>query len=242
MKKINKKHIYVFDMDGTLTPARLPMTQEFAEWFRVFAAENSVYIVSGSDAAKIKSQLPEDIFNGVDGIYASMGNEFYKQNEKIYRKDFEPDPRLLVMLEEYRKNSRYPGRFFSNYIERRCGMVNFSVIGRDCPYEEREKYKFWDDKYGERINMQKELIKYFPDLDISLGGNISLDIVPVGYGKEQVAEHLRTMHRRAKIIFTGDRTEKGGNDYTLARRLRRMGNSKIIKVLDPRDLMKKFLK
>ena len=227
-------------MDGTLTPARLPMTKEFAAWFRAFAAGNAVYIVSGSDAAKIKSQLPEDIFNGVDGIYASMGNEFYKKGETIYRKDFEPEPRLIAVLEEYRKNSSYPGRFFSNYIERRCGMLNFSVLGRDCPYEEREKYKFWDDKYGERINMQRELKKNFPGLDISLGGHISLDIVPDGYGKEQVAEHLRAMHRRGKIIFAGDRTEKGGNDYTLAHRLRRLGNSKIVKVRNPQELIKKF--
>jgi len=233
------RKIYLFDMDGTLTPARLPMTEEFAVWFRKFISENQVFIVSGSDIEKIKSQMPRDIFENVSGIYASMGNEFYKKGECLYIKDFNPPKELLILLEQYRRNTKYTGTLFPNYIEYRRGMINFSVLGRDCPYEERTKYKAWDDKNGERAAIQKELNGKFKELDISIGGNISMDIVPEGFGKEQVAERLRGDFPNAKIIFTGDRTKEGGNDYSLARALLKLGNAEIVQVENPQEVIDK---
>jgi phosphomannomutase len=234
------KNIYLFDMDGTLTPARLPMTDVFAVWFRGFIKENLCFIVSGSDIEKIKSQTPRDIFENVSGVYASMGNEFYKRGKRVYDKDFNPPRELLILLERYRKNTKYDGTLFPNHIERRRGMINFSVLGRDCPYEERVRYKVWDDKNGERIAIQKSLSQKFKDLDISLGGNISMDITPKGYGKEQVAFLLRNEFPNRKIIFTGDRTKEGGNDYCLAQALLKLGNAEIIQVENPQDVIKFF--
>lgn len=231
---------YLFDMDGTLTPARLPMTDCFAVFFIEFIKKNKVYIVSGSDIEKIKSQMPKDIINGVEGIYASMGNELYKKGKRIYAKKFSPPQGLTELLEGYRKSTKYEGMLYSNYIEYRCGMINFSVLGRDCPYEERVKYKQWDDIYGERKAVQRQLTPLFPSLDITLGGNISLDITPKGFGKEQVADHLRSIYPHAKIIFAGDKTEAGGNDYALAQRLKQLGNCKIIAVNGPEDVIEKL--
>ncbi|MDR2191617.1 MAG: HAD-IIB family hydrolase [Endomicrobium sp.] len=234
------KNIYLFDMDGTLTPARLKMTEDFAVWFRKFIAQNEVFIVSGSDIEKIKSQTPDDIFKNVSGVYASMGNEFYKNGVRIYAKDFNAPKELLDLLENYRQNTKYGGKLFPNYIERRRGMVNFSVLGRDCPYEERIKYKKWDDENKERKRIQKSLSEKFKDLDISLGGNISMDITPKGFGKEQTAFLLRKEFPNSKIIFTGDRTKEGGNDYALAQVLLKLGNAQIVQVENPQDVVKFF--
>jgi phosphomannomutase len=144
------------------------------------------------------------------------------------------------LLEQYRKNTKYDGTLFPNYIEHRRGMLNFSVLGRNCPYEERIKYKNWDDKSRERIVIQKELSAKFKDLDISLGGNISMDIVPKGFGKEQAAQALRKEFPYSKIIFTGDRTNKDGNDYSLAQALIKLGNAEIIQVENPQDVIERL--
>ena len=44
---------------------------------------------------------------------------------------------------------------FGNHIEQRVGLVNFSIIGRNCPQEEREKYYNWDKVNKERIKICK---------------------------------------------------------------------------------------
>lgn len=51
--------VYVFDMDGTLTPARLPMTESCAERFYCWQKTHLSFIATGSDYAKVKEQLPE---------------------------------------------------------------------------------------------------------------------------------------------------------------------------------------
>ncbi|MBR7158494.1 MAG: HAD-IIB family hydrolase [Alphaproteobacteria bacterium] len=229
--------IYVFDMDGTLTPARLPMTEDFAARFRPFIATNKVYIASGSDVKKIYEQMPKDMCENVSGLYCSMGNELYIHGEEIYHHDFTPEASLLERLENYRKNTLYPYTLYPNYIEKRIGMLNFSILGRDCPHDERYRYKLWDDEHQERRKIADELIPLYPQYDISLGGNISMDIVPKGFGKDQIGDHLRAQYPDNKIVFIGDRTEKGGNDYELARRLTELGNSEVINVDGPDDVI-----
>jgi len=222
--------IYLFDMDGTLTPSRLPMTDDFAKSFLEFVGNHIVYIVSGSDIKKVKEQMPMDVFCKVEGIFASMGNEFYKNGKEVFKRDFIDDTSLISRLENYRKNTKYPYQLYSNYIEMRYGAINFSALGRNCPHNERLKYNEWDSIANERKQIVSELSKSYPKYDFSIGGNIGVDIVPNGRGKEQVADLLRKDYPDTKIIFIGDRMKPGGNDYSLSMRLKELGNSDVFQV------------
>lgn len=229
--------IYVFDMDGTLTPARLPMTKEFEKIFLPWLKSHTAYIATGSDYKKVGEQLPQIVIDEFDGIYGSMGNTLFKKGELIYKKEIEYDTNLLADLEEFRKNTKYPNILFANYIEKRIGMINFSVIGRECTYEERERYTAWDKENGERKSIQQILSKKYPQYDFELGGNISIDIIPNGCGKGQIAHHLREQYQSEKIIFLGDRTFEGGNDYALAHELSLMENTQVVQVENPTEVI-----
>ena len=89
----------------------------------------------------------------------------------------------------------------------------------------------------ERLGIQSILKKEFPDLDIAVGGSISIDITPKGFGKEQIARHLRKTYPNDKIIFFGDKTFKGGNDYELAQALNKLDNTKVVQVDGPDDVL-----
>ena len=117
-------------------------------------------------------------------------------------------------------------------------MLNFSILGRNCPFSEREKYNLWDKEHKEREAISIEMNKAFPQYEFSLGGKISIDIVEKGCGKEQIIKHVREIHPNDKIIFLGDRTEKGGNDYALAEAMRCMENCEVIAVNSPDDVLK----
>lgn len=222
--------LYVFDMDGTLTPPRLPMTAAFAEVFYQWQQTHQSYIATGSDYHKVSEQLPQNVIDSFSGIYSSMGNVLTSKGKIIYRKEFNADPKLYEILENYRRQTTYPHQLYPNYIEKRAGMINFSVLGRNCPYEERLKYAAWDKEKGEREKIALELRSQFPEYDIAVGGSISMDITPKGCGKEQIAHHLRNLHPLEKIIFFGDKTFVGGNDYELAHALSLMENTQIVQV------------
>lgn len=227
-------------MDGTLTPTRLPMTEDFAAEFNQWQKTHNCFIATGSDYSKVREQLPEFIINAFTGIYASMGNVLMSKGELIYQNDFKPCKELLVILEEFRQNTKYTGRLFPNYIEERIGMVNFSVLGRNCPYSERESYSAWDKQNHEREDIAKKLKNKFPEYEMSIGGSISIDITPVGFGKGQIARHLRKQYPDDEIIFFGDKTFKGGNDYELAYELALMDNTKVIQVDGYTEVLEKL--
>lgn len=231
-------NIYMFDMDGTLTPARQQMTPDFAFRFLPWLKAHMAYLAAGSNYEKVTEQLPPDAVSAFSGIYSSMGNVFHKKGEEIYRNEIKLNKEMLQYLERCRRNTMYKGNLFGNYLELRPGMLNFSVLGRNCPFSEREKYNEWDNEHHEREQIAKEMNERFPEYDTSLGGKISLDIVTHGCGKEQIAARVREAHPNDKLIFFGDRTEKGGNDYSLAETLRKMENTEVVAVTSPDDVLK----
>ncbi len=233
--------LYVFDLDGTLTPPRLPMTKDFEDFFIPWAKGKKCFIATGSDFKKVTEQISKEAMFAFEGIYCSMGNVLWKKGEVVYKNEFKENLKLIEKLNGYRKNTAYTGELFDNFIEKRDGMINFSVLGRNCPYEQRELYFAYDKKAKEREKIREELLLLFPEYDISIGGMISLDITPKGYGKEQVAHHLRSLYPDEKIIFFGDKTFKGGNDYALAQEVLFLKNAQVVQVAGPEEV-KEFLK
>lgn len=230
--------IYIFDMDGTLTPARQRMTPDFARRFIPWLKSHLAYLAAGSNYEKVTEQLPSEVLGAFSGIYSSMGNVFHQKGKEVYRHDIVLKKGLLQALEKYRRSTAYQGKLFGNYLELRTGMLNFSVLGRNCPFEERARYNEWDNEHHERETIARELNENFSEYETSVGGKISLDIVTRGCGKSQIAQCVRDKHPDYKIIFLGDRTEAGGNDYTLAEALRSMENTEVVPVNMPEDVLR----
>ena len=231
-------NIYIFDMDGTLTPARQVMSPDFARRFFPWVKSHMAYLAAGSNYEKIVEQIPGDaISTGFSGIFSSMGNVFHQKGKEIYRNEIKLKKELFQVLEKYRRNTAYKGKLYGNYLELRPGMLNFSILGRNCPFSERAKYNEWDNIHHEREAVVQEVNKKFPEYEASLGGKISVDIVMKGGGKEQIAQKIREMHPQDKIIFLGDRIEPGGNDYGLAQALRAMDNTEVVPVNSPEDVL-----
>ena len=204
--------IFMFDIDGTLTPSRLRMTEKFAKFFDKWSNKNKYYLVTGSDLEKTKEQLPIVYIDRAEAIFTCCGNQMWRDNELIYDNKFELSTKLKNSLEVVLMSSPYPHRY-GNHIEDRGSMVNFSIVGRNCTQEQREHFFKWDEEKGERKKISTFLKHKFKDLDAVLGGQISIDIYPKGMDKSQIIKHIDL----DEYIFIGDRTEKGGNDYPLAK-------------------------
>ena len=209
--------IYIFDVDGTLTPSRLMMTEKFAKFFDKWSSKNKYYLVTGSDLDKTKEQLPIAYIDRAEAIFTCCGNQMWRDNELIYDNKFELTSKLKNSLEVVLMSNQYPHRY-GNHIEDRGSMVNFSIVGRNCNQEQREHFFKWDEEKGERKKISTFLKHKFKDLDAVLGGQISIDIYPKGMDKSQIFNVIEQerLVQPDEYIFIGDRTERGGNDYPLA--------------------------
>ena len=209
--------LYVFDIDGTLTPSRQGMDENFADWFREFMHERNYVFVSGSDYAKLQQQVPADILRDAFEVFACSGNSHWVFGEEIYQNTWEPNGTLLEYLADELIYAAWPAeKMCSNQIEIRTGLVNFSTIGRDCTQDQRAEYAVWDQQNHERKKIRDRIIKHFPDLECEIGGEISLDIYPQGRDKSQIIKHLPDL----PLYFFGDGIKPGHNDYSLARALK----------------------
>ena len=211
--------IYMFDVDGTLTPSRLQMTERFAKFFDKWSNENKYYLVTGSDLDKTKEQLPIAYIDRAKAIFTCCGNQMWRDDELIYDNKFKLTSKLKNTLEVVLMSNQYPHRY-GNHIEDRGSMVNFSIVGRNCTQEQRDEFFKWDNEKGERKKISTFLKHKFKDLDAVIGGQISIDIYPKGKDKSQVLEHIENIEEKYcpdKYIFIGDRTMEGGNDYPLAK-------------------------
>lgn len=204
---------FIFDVDGTLTPSRGVMDQEFANWFEHFATHNSVYLVTGSDRSKTLEQIPNQIYNLCARVYQCSGNDVWEQGRNIRTKKIELSDELTNMLAHYLETSNFPLRT-GNHIDIRPGLVNFSIIGRGCTKEQRAEYVEWDKVSDERAMIADNLSALFPEYDIQVAGETGIDITLKGNDKSQILEDFNL--NKGRIYFFGDKMKPGGNDYPVA--------------------------
>ena len=204
---------YVFDVDGTLTPSRLPIDPEFEKFFLEWMEGKEVYLVTGSSKDMTIEQVGEKIWSKAKRAYQSCGNAVYEYGELYREIDFELGKDLKKLLEQFLELSEWEEKY-DTHIEKRLGLVNFSTIGRSCPQEARERYTEWDAISGERYLFCKVIEDKYPHLEATIGGEISIDIYPKGKNKGQILDDLE-----GPISFFGDRCKPGGNDFPIVQRL-----------------------
>ena len=204
---------YIFDVDGTLTPSRSRITEEFLPFFNQFIEKNDVYLVTGSDRAKTLEQVTPEIYNKCKRVYNCSGSDVYEGDKNVYRDDWELPKEVESFLYDELDYSQFMIRN-GNHIERRPGGVNFTILGRaEDPFIGRDRYVEWDRQTNERHDIAERIRNQFPDLTVAVGGQTGIDIGPLGADKSQI---LRDFSEDDELHFFGDRTENGGNDYTLS--------------------------
>lgn len=212
------KNIFVFDVDNTLTPPRQKITDDMEAVFKDFIKKNKVYLVSGSDFEKIVWQLGREITGDVQGVYGCLGNTLHIKNKLSHLNEFSEleSLELLNDIKKYINESLTPVKT-GNHVEIRIGMINISTIGRNASIEQRKIYSEFDKQNSERKIFADFLSNKYPKLDISIGGEISIDISVKGHAKEQIYNKILRGEEDSTIIFFGDRCDIGGNDHGLAK-------------------------
>ncbi|KAF7730803.1 Phosphomannomutase [Apophysomyces ossiformis] len=213
--------IVLFDVDGTLTPARHTVSQEMLDTLAALRKKAVIGFVGGSDLSKQVEQLGPTVLKDFDYCFAENGLTAYRLGEEMASQSFIN----WIGEEEYTKLVNYILRYIADlelpkkrgtFVEFRNGMINVSPIGRNCSREERNEFEKYDLERGLRKKFVEDLKKAFPHLALtySIGGQISFDVFPTGWDKTYCLRHVK-QDGFTKIHFFGDKTFEGGNDYEI---------------------------
>ncbi|XP_069177124.1 uncharacterized protein [Procambarus clarkii] len=204
---------YVFDVDGTLTPSRGLIDPEFKSFFLDFIKHHDVHIVTGGSYEHTVQQLGEDIAHGVEMVFNCSGNVITSKGQRLYESTWTLPNDLYEYLANYLERSPYPTKTGKHFDER-CGMVNFSVVGRNTVGSQRSDYYQWDCVNRERTTLAEYINKFWPEVEAVEGGETGIDIFKRGCDKSQIIKHLT-----GDIYFYGDRIDPLGNDWNIAQNI-----------------------
>ena len=207
---------YIFDVDGTLTPSRDRINEDFRVWFLEFAKWNNVYLVTGSDRSKTEEQIGEELFKKVECVYNSSGNTKHKNGTCVFNtKDLELPRDAYAFLLKKSISSKWEPKT-GLHFDSRPGLLNFSILGRNASKAQRKKYVTYDTSTNERQTISDEFNKKFSEkLNIvsQIAGETGLDIIEIGKDKAQI---LKDFTFQDELVFFGDNIQPGGNDYGIA--------------------------
>jgi phosphomannomutase len=217
-KATGMKEVLVFDVDGTLTPPRSAMDETMAHAMRRLIAASTIYLVTGSDRAKLEAQAPADILESVAGVFCCSGNEIWRGKRLVMEMRHVFPRELTKLAAGLLEASPYPVRT-GRHIEERTGSLNISVVGRNASLSQRRDYQRHDRMAHERDRLIAAIEAQFPEYECNRGGQISIDIAPRGWNKARVFKEVRARAPNALVHFFGDTINEGGNDLPLAQAL-----------------------
>lgn len=255
----SKDRVFLFDMDGTITPARKLIENDMILFLRELTEHAYVGIVSGSPYSYIfeqltpvfkeKKEMLEKILimpcNGTQMYAYDHGKTTYKQTYEVTLKDhlsasgaaptaYRELITHLLTLQSYAVLKYKDLPLSGNFISFRKSLLNWSMIGRDASHEQRNTFVKLDKKYNLRNDLSDLLRIHLDDsglhsIETALGGSTSIDIYPKGWDKTHALKHIDP----AWSVFFGDKCKPGGNDYTLYSHLNSLGRG--FEVKSPQD-------
>mgnify|MGYP003154459378 CR=1 FL=1 len=235
------KKIVLFDMDGTLTPAREPLDPNLIGPLKVLSYFSYIGVVTGSDYDYLKHQLRFLLENSRIRyklhLFPCNGTKHYKPPiynhqgftlvKSVSMKDEIGDKlfnRMMKILVDYQNHisSHFEIPLTGHFISYRGSTINWSPIGRNATQEEREKFINFDKGFSNsnfREIVAEQLRAEFKNINldtiVKIGGDTSFDIFPRGWDKTYVFNHLEGYEK----WFVGDRCHEGGNDEEIYKAL-----------------------
>ncbi|KAH0601034.1 hypothetical protein MHUMG1_02035 [Metarhizium humberi] len=210
-----KDTICLFDVDGTLTPARLhaetstiffsckkDASPEILSTLAALRQKCAIGFVGGSDLNKQQEQIGKPAGNVpvttlFDFCFAENGLTAYKLGQALPSNSFikwigeDKYKQLVNFILHYVADLDIPVKR-GTFVEFRNGMINVSPVGRNATTQERNDFEAFDKGAGVRRAFVQALKDKFPGLDLtySIGGQISFDVFPTGWDKTYCLKHL----------------------------------------------------
>lgn len=228
------KRFIIFDLDGTLTESKQPLSAEMARLLAELALQKKIIIISGCSFAQFEKQFfpawnaafKESDFEANENltIMPASGMQCYEYDSRTkawkmsYAETFPVPEKEMVMkvLNDIIDSHRFdvPEKHFGPYIEDRGSQITFSAFGQNAPLAVK---KLWDPDQKKRQLIKQEIESRIQNVSVGIGGSTSVDVLPEGMDKAAAIKKLlkRMQLEPANAVFVGDALYPSGNDSSV---------------------------
>ncbi len=214
---VSKIKLVAFDLDGTLTQNKTPMTIEHRAVLDKLGKKYRLVMVSAGMCHRIFNQMaqyPIDIY-GNYGLQLALYRPEWKDIE-IVENVVIPCNRESVEKRVTMLRKRYGFTEFAggNVEYHASGAVTFPVLGTKARQE--DKLAFDPDRKKRRAIYQ-DVKQIFSDYTVFISGSSSFDMIPAPYSKAYALNRYCTEYglNHDEVVFVGDDYGPGGNDESV---------------------------
>lgn len=229
------KKLIVFDLDGTLTQHRQPLTEANRAVLDTLSKRYEIIMAGGGNCRRIYAQMGEYPVT-ILGNYGMEESRIVDGEFKIVREETSPVDRKFFdkKTRELREKYGYTSYKGDPLEYHQSGMVTFALLGTKA--DQADKLAFDPDKIRRR-EMFPEVSEIFKDYSVFIGGTTSFDITPERYNKYDAVMRYAAGKGYVKdqILFVGDDFADGGNDSQI-----RLGGMDYIRIDDYTRLPEKL--
>lgn len=213
----NKIKLIVFDLDGTLTQHRTPLSDENRAVLDMLSKKYKLLMAGAGMCMRIFGQMgqyPIDILGNYGMQYAEYNpetGELEIVEDNVLPCDKESVEKRVTMLRKKYGFTDYKG---DNVEFHSSGCVTFPILGTRADIE--DKLSFDPDRKKRRA-IYEEVKATFPEYTVFVGGSSSFDMAPAPYNKAyalaKYCEEKGIAHD--EVVYVGDDYGQGGNDESV---------------------------
>ncbi len=219
----------IFDLDGTLTDSKQPLTSKMAHLLSELLDVTRVGVISGGAMPQFLHQvvveLPSDANFANLYLLPTSGAAMYEYQRggwaQVYVERLTQDEMhgIEAAINEAISETgvidlSVPAH--GERIELRGSQVTLSALGQDAPLAEKMA---WDPDRAKRVQLQSAIAKRLPGFLVKIGGKTSIDVTKLGidkaYGVSKLCEHIHIPENEA--LYVGDELGPEGNDEAVLR-------------------------
>lgn len=213
----NKIKLVAFDLDGTLTQHKTPLSEEHRQVLDKLAEKYKLLMAGAGMCQRIFNQMnqyPIDILGNYGLQYAEYNPETKDieiKNNVVLPCDRESVEKRVTML---RKKYGYTEFAGDNVEFHASGCVTIPLLGTKAKAEDKLAF---DPDRSKRRAIYEEVKELFNDYIVFVGGSSSFDMTPAPYNKAYAIAQYCEEHGIAhdEVVYVGDDYGPGGNDESV---------------------------
>lgn len=209
--------IIAMDLDGTLTQHKQPLSARHRELLDMLAKKYNLLMAGAGQVTRIFDQMekfPIDIIGNYGlqyGVYNSNSNSIDILRDLQFPINKELIEEKVTFL---RKKYGYTDYAGDNVEFHPSGCITFPILGTKARQE--DKLAFDPDRIKRR-KIYNEVVEFFADYNVFVGGSSSFDMAPKPYNKYHALDIYCKENnlKHENIIYIGDDYGIGGNDESV---------------------------
>ncbi len=214
---VKKIKLIAFDLDGTLTQHKSPLSDENRAVLTALSKKYKLLMAGAGMCRRIFEQMgrfPIDII-GNYGMQTALYNKDTGDIEIVediqLPCDRENVAKRVTAMREKHGFTEFKG---DNVEYHSSGCVTFPILGTKADIEDKLSF---DPDRSKRRAIYDEIKEVFSDYTVFVGGSSSFDMAPFPYNKYYALDKYCKQHglTHEEVAFVGDDYGPGGNDESV---------------------------